>query len=119
MGMDLKLLVVDGASESWGFSHTILSVSRDYDLFRKIIGDFERRTFNLSIYVATVPDGSMEGESYYGHVKDTPYGEPITYIEIEKLAKTMSKCTDLSQNNKAILAYLKDCPYDLVALYWS
>lgn len=115
MGMNLTLLVVEGASESRGFSHTILSMSRDRKFWHSIRNAFERRTFELSSYVST----NESGENCYGHVKDTPYGEPITYIEIERLVEIMSDCIEhLSQNNRAILAYLRECPYDLVALYW-
>lgn len=121
MGVDLKLLVVDGNCGSWGYAHTMMEFGRNYEAFDKIKEHCQpqaRPEFKLSSYASRVPDGKMEGEACYGDVTETPYGEPITYVYANKIVEAL-KDTKLYQWQIAAVAYLNTLPPEtLVGLYW-
>lgn len=82
MGVDLKLLIVDGnMGSNAGYSHSMVEYGRHYDLFEAL--NKVARTipgFRLSGYLSRIPDGSWKDESGYGEITETPYGDPLTYV---------------------------------------
>lgn len=122
MGIDLTLLVVDGnLSPTSAFARTAIEFGRNYDAFAAIKGiakPHERRDLILTSYRSRVPDGSMKGESCYGIVRETPYGEPLTYVYASDFCKAM-RTVDQWDQQRAAVAYLDELPVEtLIALYW-
>ncbi len=78
MGRDLKLLPMEGSD----FSHTVLSVHRNYELFDAIEAlDASEIPPNIASYIGgTVPDGSSEGETMYGYLDTDPYDCAYTWV---------------------------------------
>lgn len=120
MGVDLKLLVVEGDQGTWGFAHTMLELDRDYPLHKLIqaLKPYERPTFRFSSFVSRVPDGSVRDEYCYGEVKETPYGERLTFVDSLDLATVLDSDPETGPRNKAAAAYLRLIPRTTVALYW-
>ncbi len=116
MGVDLYLLPFDCDDPDLSFSHTILDCER------------ERALFGLISIISIengikVPDGftgflsrKSNGESGYGEIKEDPYGDPVKYVDADKLIEIWKSEYD---KNKAILSYLKCLPNNTkVALFW-
>jgi hypothetical protein len=113
------------------FSHTMLSLERRRELWPLIekipklkVGEEFRKSFTS--YLSTIPDGTKEGEECYGHVRETPYGDDLEWVEAGLLSKVLS---DFNQNieeekylpkqNAAAAAYLAGLESDTpVGLYW-
>lgn len=123
MGLDLKLLPLDylsaGKSGPWGYSHTVLSVNRNSELFDAIaLLDDEELPQGASIasYVGgDVPDGAKEGETCYGVLDQTPYGDRCTWIDVEALVPAFAK----HMSDQPVTAYLRAMrPGTKIVLYW-
>ena len=120
MGVDLKLLVVDGRIGKGGFSHSTFEFGRHYAMFSRL--NAKARTipgFNLSGFLGRIPDGTMEGEYCYGDIKETPYGKPLTYVSAKEFCDIADQFKIGWDMGKAAVAYLKCLkPDELVALYY-
>lgn len=114
MGLDLTLLPFDGDR----FSQTALLCNRRRELFEEII----------KLPAVKVPKGfnsylSREGEyeeSHYGVTTETPYGEALTFVEVESLTGYRDHPAVIDNAlNRAVWAYL-GClePRTKVALFW-
>lgn len=119
MGIDLKLLVVDGMIHGETiFSHTIIEVgggqSEKLEPVEKAHGlDVSRR---FSSYLSRVPDGSCKDECCYGTVIDTPYGLPLKHVSAVELKGMLG---DDTPRRRAAQAYIDALPPETrVALYW-
>ena len=122
MGLDLRLLVIDGELPDRPYSHTCLSLDRT-GITEPVQEIEEKRGETLpGLYCnwATIPDGKWEGEHSYGEATETPYGEPLHWVFVRHLKplKDHESVTG-SRLNKAAWAYLCALP-DLtrVVLYW-
>lgn len=118
MGMDLILLPVDHYDQSWGYSHSLLSVGRSSNLFDKIrkLPSFDVPK-DFSSY--TSRDDKYE-EPHYGKTIEDCYGDKIKFVEVLKLLK-LKNHRDIKDNqqNEAIWAYLEMLPVDTrIALFW-
>lgn len=119
MGLDLTLLPVEADHGHWGFSHSVLSLDRDYKLFDRIQKIEDKRSVPLpedfTSYLS-VDDG--DGEPYYGQTTETPYGLPLKAVYAKDLLKA-SEARRSSLRNQAAWAYLEKLPDGAkVALYW-
>lgn len=115
MGIDLRLLIVEGSTDDCRFAHTMIDAGGGYDLYNSIqkAKPFTRPEWRLTSFCARIPDGSLKDESGYGEVKETPYGEPLTYLTAEKLIKA-----EIGMRKEA-LAFLKALPpHKIIGLYW-
>lgn len=114
MGVDLSLLPFR-QSASMAFSHSIIEVSRDYDLY-KLIESVGRvpAPDDFRAYVAPLPNG----ERGYGVVKEDCYGQSLRMVSAKELAAiTLPK--DTGCRARAAWAYLKELPDDFyVVLFW-
>lgn len=120
MGVDLTLLPVEGNCHNWGYAHTLLETGRNYDTHRELtsLHPKPRLDWVLHSFVSRVSEGPEKGEPCYGKVTETPYGEPITYLSSAEIVGAMEKVKMLSEQEKAVLAYLRVIPTCQVALYW-
>jgi len=114
---------------AWGFSHTILPLGRDYDLWERIEAlpqlemskEFRQ---DFTCYCSNVPDGSMKGESCYGTLLEDCYGNQLQWVTAGDLVKAFQDLEEtegekLSIPNAAALAYLIQLePDNPIALYW-
>lgn len=94
MGIDLVLLPLDHDSKDLAFSHTIIRLNRDSDLFERIkrlCPTALPSDHGVSAYVAVVPDGSYKGESCYGTLVSDSYGDPYTWVTAGQLCGVFGK----------------------------
>jgi hypothetical protein len=121
VGVDLTLLVVTGTRD-FGFAHTLLQLKRRRDLWPAVEAlESQPAPTKFSTYFARVPDGSMEGESCYGYVTETPYGTPLRMVQASALV-TLAGHVDVNDNptNRATWAYLAALPGETwIALWWN
>lgn len=116
MGVDLRLLPIDSTS-CW-FSHTVLNVERDRDLWPEISALKPARIpddLRISTYVARIPD--RDGETGYGNLDlaSDAYGCHYTWIEAGRLTPVIAA----RQPNHPTTAYLRALPPDtLIVLDW-
>lgn len=119
MGLDLKLLPFDADHATIAFSHTVLNCERRRALFECLLDNLNALPVpeEFRSYLST--DQDFE-EHHYGVTTVTPYGEPLTWVEVEALL-SYGDHVDVKGNylNRAIWAYL-GClpPRTKVALYW-
>ena len=120
MGLDLRLLIVDGKANDWGFSYSMLECNRDYSLFNAIgeqVSEEIPLTFKLQSYVARRDDG----KSWYGLLESTDaYGHRRRWLRADALAKAFAdSAQDLSSFNRAIGAFVKNLSPDrFIVLDW-
>lgn len=122
MGVDLKLLIVDG--DSVPYSHTMLELDRARE-FWPHVEKLKTSRFDkpLSSYCSRVPDGEMQGESCYGKTETTPYGDELFWVYAKDLTgipeEHLAPFLKMSQFNRAAWAYLAALPPKTrVGLYW-
>lgn len=121
MGVDLKLLVVDGDMGNSAFAHTMLEFGRNYDAHDKIREQSHPIPWkDFSSYVSRVPDGSMKGETCYGDVNEDCYGEKLKYVRADDFLKAVkSFLPNLSHRQMAAYVYLEAMPPETkIVLYW-
>ena len=116
MGLDLRLLPIDG--DSVPYSHQLLSLERAYDLFDKIKELPQMPTPpNLSSFNGYHPE---RHETVYGKTTQTPYGDELTYCLVRDLIKL--RPDNHCALNCAAWAWLKVMadyePLMKIALYW-
>ena len=101
MGVDLKLFPIDHLEEtstpegstSWGFSHTILPLQRDYGLW-DAIKTIEGRLVPPGVSAFTgqrLPDGKCKDERTYGDLSTDPYGDPYRMVRAGDLAPVLTE----------------------------
>jgi hypothetical protein len=121
MGVDLKLLIVDGrVGPNDGYSHTMLEFGRWYDVFDGL-HKIERTIpgFELSGYVAK----GENGDPAYGTVTKTPYGEALKYVSAAEFLACVQSFVDETgysdQWSRACCAFVRELkPDTLIGLYW-
>jgi hypothetical protein len=122
MGLDLSLLpvehehIVDKESgKRWGFSHSLLAMDRDYNLFDAWqTVETEAAPESFSTFVSVDNDYP---EPHYGYTDKDPYGAPLRTAKAGVL--TNVGVPNSSQRNQAVLAYLAALPAGTpVVLYW-
>ena len=114
MGLDLTLLPF--ADDT--YSHTVLSCRRDSPLF-----DFIETLPSLDVppnFNSYLSRDDKYEESHYGLTIKDAYGEQLKYTTVKELLSMSSEfANNLSNKNKAVLAYLACLPNETkVALYW-
>ena len=123
MGVDLTLLpfeVNEEVEKTVCFSHSVLGVDRDRELFKKITELEEKKgiavPFNFYSYLSS--DGKYE-EPHYGITTETPYGTPLNYLRVKDLLEFKAAIYSFDKRTKAVWAYLKQLPPKTkIALYW-
>ena len=116
MGLDLALLPFD-ADEGIHFSHTVLKCERRIELFEEIMKLPSTRV--PENFTTLLRDDEYQ-ETHYGNTQETPYGDPLTFMEVENLLR-FSEHEGVQNHfkNRAIWAYLAYLPpRTKVALYW-
>ena len=119
MGLDLTLLPFYSEDMEIPFSHDVIQLSRNYELF-DIINAVEKQfgrdvPENFTSYVSR--DDKYE-DIHYGITATTSYGDSLKYVKAKDLWKVMG-FENLSWRNKAVIAYLRELPENLnIALYW-
>lgn len=120
MSIDLKLLIVDGRIGTGGYSHTIIELGQWSEWLDRKLSKKARTIpgFTLNSYVARIPDGSWKDENGYGEVKQTPYGEDLTYVSAKEFVDAVGK-EKWEGLGAAALAYVRALPPDtLIGLYY-
>lgn len=118
MGLDLTLLPFDADHDSISYSFTALRCEPRRELFEKL----------LELPAIKVPDRFRSylcrddafEESHYGITTTTPYGEPLTFVEVEALLEYRNDPGVLDNYlNQAVWSYLACLQSRTkVALYW-
>ena len=118
MGVDLKLLIVEGSGDNT-YAHTMMEFGQYYNLFDRLNEHAVAGIYgSLSTYLAEIPDGEWEGESGYGDVTVTPYGQPLTYLSAAEFV-WLASGFELQTRGRAAVAYLKELPADTwICLYY-
>lgn len=108
MGLDLTLMPLSHDADDWGFSHEMLKLQRNYELFERIQ---RLPTTNVPLKFATYRSIEDGIDPRYGETQKTPYGEPL-------LATTMAhlKTCQIPGPHGAFVAASPD--NQRVALYW-
>ena len=118
MGLDLKLLPYTGGF----FSLSVLHLERRHKVFFEIvkIDDLHGMPVDDDFHSYL---GRQEGrdDAGYGITTTTPYGDRLTYVFAKHLKPLVNhKGVTDNDTNRAVWAYLKECPDELkIALYWS
>lgn len=121
MGVDLCLMPFYSNSPECYFSHELLELDLTDELHREI------RVIQNQ-FGQDVPKGftsfrgrdSLFPDPCYGKTKMTPYGEPLKAVPAKYLKpfRDIERVHDYGKN-KAIWAFICECPDDLmIALYW-
>lgn len=116
MGVDLRLLPLM-SNHGW-LSHEIYSVERRRELWEDIAGlSQEPIPQPLGCFLAHDP---KTGDTCYGDVEETPYGERITYTTAADLLSLKDhEAVKDNWRNRSIWAALAEMPPDWkIALYW-
>jgi hypothetical protein len=115
MGVDLKLLPVM-LKGSW-LCHDMIEVSRDRDLWDDVTKLPQQP---IPQAIGCYLGHGKDGETCYGDIEETPYGERITYTTAGDLMSLKDhEAVRWGWKNKAIWAYLAQMPEDwLICLYW-
>jgi len=88
MGIDCTLIPVECEKDGWGYGHSIVSLSRDYDFWDKLrsLPDAGPVPADFNTFYGTVPDGSLKGEHGYGKTEKDPYGSPLRCVRAGDIA---------------------------------
>ena len=128
MGVDLSLYPIDslheigsyerGLGKKWGFSHTVLTLPRNYGCWEalKRLPQIPIAEWDIAGLVGgRVPDGKAEGERMYGRFDTDPYGEPYHAVQARGLAPELRRFFP----DHPSTAYIGALPPDhLVVLGW-
>lgn len=122
MGLDLRLLPIDGDAAPVVYSHMLLSCFRRRDLFEAIrkVQDEHGVVVPDNFYTFTGDTEDNEGEPGYGTTQFDPYGEEVHYI-LAKYLKPFQTHEGATDNpiNRAVWAFICALPDDFkIALYW-
>ncbi len=117
MGVDLILLPY--YNEEAYFSHTILEINRDYDLFDKIKSLPMLRV--LDSFTSYVSRDEKYEEPHYGKTIKDPYGDAMKYTHVRELLTLRDYVIkNTGPKTKGAWAYMLELSLDIkVALYWS
>lgn len=115
MGVDLTLMPESFNLDGEPYSHHLLEMTRDRELWKAIEeAGIERSAGSVTCFKGTREDG----ENRYGEVTKTPYDTPITYAQAGELADLFSQ-NKMYGSNVWIHAALKSMPRALpVYLFW-
>lgn len=117
MSLDLSLLPFEHDGGDFGFSHSVLRLDGDRDLFDDILKIPQHpvpRKFNTYL----CRDDEYE-DTHYGNTQETPYGEPLGWIYAKELL-ALRPGSFSGRLTRAAWAYLRELdPLTKVALYWS
>ena len=129
MGIDLSIL--PQYSENADFSHDVIQLHRDYELFEvfETLQNARGRTIGKDSYIWSFLGRDEEGEfeEYcYGKLRDNPYGNPLVNVLASDLKKALKESDYLKKNplglswkNRAAIAYINELPDDLpIWLFW-
>lgn len=126
MGIDLRLFPIDALHDDtvagkspWGYSHTILGVPRNGEMF-DVIANLRSKTLpdghDISGHLGEVcRDGYHKDELVYGRFGDDPYGDPYTWVDAKALAEVLTRTLP----SHPTTAYISALPSDTrVILGW-
>lgn len=116
MGLDLRLLPENYTSSN--FSHTMISLDRDYELYDKIIDLVNKSGFPVQDgFNSYMSYDSELGGHVYGLTIQDDYGEKLKGVYAKDLKEVF--CIDLSPVNSAAKSYLSQLDgNNKVYLYW-
>ena len=119
MGLDLRVL--PQYAEGADFSHDIIGLHRDSDMFDiifKLEDEKGKEVPRKGITTFTGNDESFEG-TCYGKVVTTPYGECMKGVLVKELKEVISDYKTDSWKNKGFIAFLNELPDNLeLWLFW-
>ena len=119
MGLDLRIL--PQYDRDANFSHDLIDLHRDYNLF-SLISNLEsekgREVPKEGIYSFIGEREEIEG-TCYGTTVETPYGDMMKGVLSKDLKDVLSNYKTEDWKNKAFIAFLNELPDDLeIWLYW-
>lgn len=121
MGLDLKLLPVEGDWEKEGYSQTVLTLEQCPDLFCSL-SDFSRQFEHpVPAMFNTYLSGLNVRDEHYGNTQKTGTGDPLRMGPVRELLRFSDHPGVYEEpQNRAVWAYLRELPEEsMVALYWD
>jgi len=119
MGMDLSIL--PQYSQNADFSHDLIDLHRDSDLFErvdKLENEKGKEVPRKGIHSFIGSSETFEGPCY-GPTIETPYGDIMKGVLAGELKEVLADYKTESWKNKAFIAFLNELPDDLeIWLYW-
>lgn len=123
MGLNLTLLPFYSLGmDNECFSLSVLNLERRSELWRPILEIEKEKGVdipdNFSSYLSR--DGECE-DTHWGKTINTPYDERVRYVFAKHLKPLVSHPgVQDNYKNRAVWAYLEQCPDDLkIALFWD
>ena len=122
MGLDLTLLPFDSPEGCpRDFSHTLLPLGRDRELFEEIARVETEFGRDVPERFHSYRGRDAAGEACYGETLQTNYGDRLRYVRVKHLLHQKNHprfCAGYPEN-RAILAWLKESDPELrIALFW-
>ena len=119
MGVDLRIL--PQYSQNADFSHDIIDLHRDSDMF-ELISELENKTGRevprKGINTFSGQDDKFK-ETCYGKTTTTPYGYLMKCVLAKELKSVLADYKTDSWKNKGFIAFLNELPEELeIWLYW-
>lgn len=119
MGVDLRLLPLDYEGPDITYSHTILSMERQRELWPKIEALPSTPAPRFTSFMAIREAEPDKGESCYGYATKDAYGQPLRCVTADDLRKCVMRLVGLYEKNYAIGCYLSALPPETrIVLYW-
>lgn len=119
MGLELSLL--PELNKDSGFSHNIISLHRDIELFDSILKIENIKGIpcsDLGFYSHMSYD-EKKGDYCYGITKESPYGGIIKSLYSHELKSAIDVINIKDWQNKAVFDYIKNFPSDIkIYLFW-
>lgn len=119
--MGLNLRILPQYSQNADFSHDIIDLHRDNDLFEIVSKLEETRGREVPRNGINTFSGNIEGfeETCYGKTITTPYGDLMKGVLCKDLKSVLAGYKTDSWKNKGFIAFLNELPNDLeIWLYW-
>lgn len=123
MGLDLKLLVVDGMIGGRpAFSHTLLTIEeRDHDFF-DALREAQREPFPpLAEFNSFEGCNDEDEHAVYGNTLKDAYGEKLSFVTAAQFVECADRFPEFAEGefNRAAVAYVRALkPKTLIGLYW-
>lgn len=123
MGLDLKLLVVDGMIGGRpAFSHTMLTLQEQNHNFFDALREVQREPFPpLAEFNSHEGRDDEDEHTVYGNTVEDAYGDTLSFVTAAQFVECADRSPEFAEweFNRAAVAYVRALePETLIGLYW-